>query len=184
MLVLLTLLNAGSALAAASMSELFTAFGYIMIGCGVFNAMKRRHDVNVGALIKNTEKLESLKDVNCVIIPKDGMITVSHSIAEKIYVPGKLFGASDADNVSKFRSVVLCGVISTGIYGAGLSDLNSSSRRITPEEEALVDLADRLGLYNSGIDRDHPIIEHKPAGGASKFDTTLTLDTDKRYMAV
>ena len=174
----------GSALAAASMSELFTAFGYIMIGCGVFNAMKRRHDVNVGALIKNTEKLESLKDVNCVIIPKDGMITVSHSIAEKIYVPGKLFGASDADNVSKFRSVVLCGVISTGIYGAGLSDLNSSSRRITPEEEALVDLADLLGLYNSGIDRDHPIIEHKPAGGASKFDTTLTLDTDKRYMAV
>lgn len=79
----------GSALAAASMSELFTAFGYIMIGCGVFNAMKRRHDVNVGALIKNTEKLESLKDVNCVIIPKDGMITVSHSIAEKIYVPRK-----------------------------------------------------------------------------------------------
>ena len=39
------------------MSKLCAAFGYIMIGCGVLlNAMKRRHDVNVGALIESTPK--------------------------------------------------------------------------------------------------------------------------------
>lgn len=174
----------GSALAAASMSELFTAFGYIMIGCGVFSAMKRRKDINTGALIKNAEKLEALREVDCLIVPKDGILTISHSVAEKIYVPRRLYGANDRDRIDRLRSVVLCGVISTGIYGAGLSELNSSSRKITPEEEALIELADKLGIYNSSIDRDHPIIEHMPAGGASRFDTTLTLDTDKKYLAI
>jgi len=41
-----------------------------------------------------------------------------------------------------------------------------------------------MGLYNSGIDRMYPIIQHMGAGGASKFETTLTKDTDNRYMAV
>lgn len=178
------LVMTGLSLAAASMAELFTAFGYIVIGCGIFNAMKRRKDVNVGALIKNAEKLESLRELDCLIIPKDGMITQSHSHAEKIFIPRKLFSATDRDRLSNFRGTVLSGVISTGIYGAGLSNLNSSSRKITADEEALIELASELGLYNSNIDRSYPIIEHMPAGGASKFETTLTLDTDHRYMAV
>lgn len=174
----------GLSLAAASMAELFTAFGYIIIGCGIFNAMKRRKDVNVGALIKNAEKLEDLRELDCLIIPKDGMITQSHSHAEKIFIPRKLFSATDKERLNNFRGTVLSGVISTGIYGAGLSNLNSSSRKITADEEALIELASELGLYNSNIDRSYPIIEHMAAGGASKFETTLTLDTDHRYMAV
>ena len=174
----------GLSLAAASMAELFTAFGYIVIGCGIFNAMKRRKDVNVGALIKNAEKLEELRELDCLIIPKDGMITQSHSHAEKIFIPRRLYTASDRDRLDNFRGTVLSGVISTGIYGAGLSNLNSSSRKITADEEALIELASELGLYNSNIDRNYPIIEHMSAGGASKFETTLTLDTDRHYMAV
>ena len=174
----------GIALAAASMAELFTAFGYIIIGCGIFNAMKRRRDVNVGALIKNAEKLEQLKQLDTLIIPLDGMITQAHYYADKIYIPRTLLGASDRDRLDKLRGVVLSGVISTGIYGAGLSNLNQSSRKITSEEEALINLASDLNLYNAEIDRAYPIIEHIPAGGASKFDTTLTLDTDRHYMAV
>ena len=174
----------GLSLAAASMAELFTAFGYIIIGCGIFNAMKRRKDVNVGALIKNAEKLEELRELDCLIIPKDGMITQSHSHAEKIYIPRRLFTATDRDRLDNFRGTILSGVISTGIYGAGLANLNSSSRKITADEEALIELASELGLYNSNIDRSYPIIEHMAAGGASKFETTLTLDTDHRYMAV
>lgn len=174
----------GLSLAAASMAELFTAFGYIIIGCGIFNAMKRRKDVNVGALIKNAEKLEELRELDCLIIPKDGMITQSHSRAEKIYIPRRLYTATDSDRINSFRGTVLSGVISTGIYGAGLSSLNTSSRKITSDEEALIELASELGLYNSNIDRSYPIIEHMPAGGASKFETTLTLDTDRHYMAV
>ena len=174
----------GLSLAAASMAELFTAFGYIIIGCGIFNAMKRRKDVNVGALIKNAEKLEELRELDCLIIPKDGMITQSHSYAEKIYIPRRLFTATDRDRLDNFRGTILSGVISTGIYGAGLTNLNSSSRKITADEEALIELASELRLYNSNIDRSYPIIEHMAAGGASKFETTLTLDTDHRYMAV
>ncbi len=174
----------GLSLAAASMAELFTAFGYIIIGCGIFNAMKRRKDVNVGALIKNAEKLEELRELDCLIIPIDGMITQSHSHAEKIYIPRRLFTATDRDRLDNFRGTILSGVISTGIYGAGLTNLNSSSRKITADEEALIELASELGLYNSNIDRSYPIIEHMAAGGASKFETTLTLDTDRRYMAV
>lgn len=174
----------GLSLAAASMAELFTAFGYIIIGCGIFNAMKRRKDVNVGALIKNAEKLEELRELDCLIIPKDGMITQSHSRAEKIYIPRRLFSATDRERLDNIRGTILSGVISTGIYGAGLTSLNSSSRKITADEEAMIELASELGLYNSSIDRAYPIIEHMPAGGASKFETTLTLDTDRHYLAV
>ncbi len=174
----------GLSLAAASMAELFTAFGYIVIGCGIFNAMKRRKDVNVGALIKNAEKLEDLRELDCLIIPKDGMITQSHSHVEKIYIPRRLYSATDRERLGNFRGTILSGVISTGIYGAGLTNLNSSSRKITADEEALIELASELGLYNSSIDRAYPIIEHMPAGGASKFETTLTLDSDRHYMAV
>ncbi len=174
----------GISLAAAAMSELYTAFGYIIVGCGIFSAMKRRRDVNVGALIKNAEKLEVLKKLTTLIVPKEGIITSSHPVVEKIYSSRKLYEATDRDRVDKFRSVVLAGVISTGIYGMGLAQLSSSARKITPEEEVLIELAQSLSLYNSNIDRSHPIIEHMPMGGASKFETTLTVDSDYKYMAV
>ncbi len=174
----------GISLAAAAMSELYVAFGYIIVGCGIFGAMKRRRDVNIGALIKNAEKLEDLKNLTTLILPKDGVITSSHCVVEKIYASRKLYSADDVDRVDKIRSTVLSGVISTGIYGAGLAALSGKSRKITPEEEAIIDLAQNLSLYNSGIDRSHPIIEHMSSGGASKFETTLTVDSGERYMAV
>lgn len=174
----------GISLAVAAMSELYVAFGYIIVGCGVFGAMKRRRDVNVGALVKNAEKLEDIKRITTLIVPKDGVITSSHSVVDKIYVSRKLYSANDVDRVERIRSAVLAGVISTGIYGAGLASLSEASRKVTPEEEAIIDLAQSLNLYNSDIDRANPIIEHVSAGGASKFETTLTSDTDTRYMAV
>ncbi len=174
----------GISLAVAAMSELYVAFGYIIVGCGIFSAMKRRRDVNVGALIKNAQKLEELKNVSVLIIPKDGVITSSHCTVDKIYTGRTLYSAADADRLDKIRPTVLAGVISTGIYGTGLMSLNKNSRRITPEEEALIAAAETLSLYNSRIDRSHPIIEHRGAGGASKFETTLTVDSDKSYMAV
>ncbi len=175
---------AGVSLAVAAMSELYVVFGYIIIGCGIFSAMKRRRETNTGALIKNAEKLEELKNITTLIIPKDGVITSSNCTVDKIYTSRTLYSAGDTDRLDKIRSTVLAGVISTGIYGMGLTSLNKNSRRITPEEEALIRAAEALSLYNSDIDRLHPIIEHMPAGEASKFETTLTVDSDKQYMAV
>lgn len=174
----------GISLAAAAMSELYMAYGYIIVGCGIFSAMKRRKDVNVGALIKNAKKLETLKELSVLIVPKEGVITSATSYVDKIYTSGTLYSANDPDRVNKLRATVLAGVISTGIYGLGLSTLTESSRKITAEEEAIIRLAESLRLYNSSIDRSHPIIEHMPAGGASKFETTLTVDSDSHYMAV
>ncbi len=174
----------GISLAAAAMSELYTVFGYTIIGCGIFSAMNRKNDVNVGALIKNAEKLEQLKDLTTLIVPKDGILTEAHANAEKIYVSRRLYEATDVDRVDRLRPAVIAGVVSTGIYGAGLAALSGSSRKITPEEQAIVELAETLGLYNANIDRSYPIIGHVPAGGASKFETTLTLDANHRYMAV
>ncbi len=174
----------GVSLAVAAMSELYVAFGYIIVGCGIFSAMKRRRDVNVGAIIKNAQKLEELKNVSVLIIPKDGVITSSNCSVDKIYTGRTLYSAADTDRIDKIRATVLAGVISTGIYGAGLMSLNKNSRRITPEEEALIAAAETLSLYNSRIDRSHPIIEHRAAGGASKFETTLTVDSDNCFMAV
>lgn len=174
----------GISLAVAAMSEMYLAFGYMTLGSGIFGAMKRRRDVNEGALIKNASKLEDLKSINTLIIPKEGVITSTRCVVEKIYTSRTLYGATDIDRVDKLRATVLAGVISTGIYGSGLVALNQKTRKITPEEETLIAAAEKLNLYNASIDRAHPIIEHESAGNGSKFETTLTLDPGSGYIAV
>lgn len=174
----------GISLAVAAMSEMYLAFGYIILGSGIFGAMKRKNEINEGALIKNAKKLEELKDLTAIIVPKEGVITASNCRVEKIYTSRTLYGASDIDRVDKLRAAVLAGVISTGIYGHGLIALNQKTRKITPEEEALIKCAEKLSLYNASIDRSHPIIDHTGIGGGSKFETTLTLDPGSGYIAV
>ncbi len=174
----------GLSLSVSAMSELWAAFGYVIIGCGIFGAMGRKKGVGTGALIKNAEKLEDLKTLDTLIVPKDGMISCCKAEAERIYIPRRLFSADDTDRRNAFAELIQRAVISTGIYGAGLSSLNSRARRITVEEEAIIGLASRHKLYHAGLEKSYPIVEHCGVTELSLFDTTLTLDADKKFLVV
>ncbi|MBQ4575997.1 MAG: cation-transporting P-type ATPase [Clostridia bacterium] len=165
----------GLSLAVASMSELYTAFGYIIIACGIFNAVHQYKDINSGALIKNSAKLEKLKDVTCLIVPKDGTFTVKDLKIDRIYRDGEWFTSGDKRFAERCADVIRYGVISTGIYGAARLVANNDSRNniYSPEEDALIMLAEKHHMYNVTLERDNPVVEHISMGEESRLHTTL-----------
>ncbi len=167
----------GLTLAVATMSEFYTAFGYIIIGCGVFNLVRRHKDINSGALVKNSQILEKLKDITYLIVPKNGIFSVRYMGIEKIYVDGewtelKLDGNSDNH---LYERILKYAVISTGLYGGiNLLKMNLSHENIrTPEEEAILDAAEKSGVYNIELEAQYPVLDHIGINPRSKFETTL-----------
>ncbi|MBQ8697343.1 MAG: cation-transporting P-type ATPase [Clostridia bacterium] len=173
-------------LAVASMSELYMAFGYIIVACGVFSALRQYKSVNAGALIKNTSKLEEMRRINCIMAPRDGCFLVDELSVGQIYYDDVLYGIDDK-NIHPRCSVILeYAVISTGIYGgANLVSINSAQNNIyTTEESAIINCAREHSLYNYTLDKDYPFIEHKSADELNPFDTTLVKGGDSNLVVV
>ncbi len=164
----------GLSLAVASMSEFFTAFGYIIIGCGVFNLVKQYKDINTGALIKNPEILDKLKDITYLIVPKDGVFLVNDNIIERFYVNSDTVETESGD-CHKADRVLRYALISTGLYGSEkLLNINQSHENVrTPEEDSIIRTSERLGIYNIALEEKYPIVEHRAADNSSRFETTL-----------
>lgn len=165
----------GLSLAVASMSEFYMAFGYIVIACGIFNAMKRYKDINSGAMIKNTSKLAKLKDITCLIIPKEGAFSIKNMRIERIFANNSVYTANDQFFIRNCGQAIRYAVISTGIYGATkLIENNLTSENIyTPEEDAIINIAEKTGFYNIKLEEEFPIVEHVPSSDESLFETTL-----------
>ena len=165
----------GLSLACASMSELYAAFGYIVIATGIFSAMQQKKEINEGALIKNSAKLDQIKDLNCLIFPREATFVARNCTIERACYGGRIHAVSDKTFPNRCGQLLRYAVLSSGIYGArALITNNDRSENIyTPEEEAILTLASRIGVYNISLEREYPMIEHIGAGVRSRFDTTL-----------
>lgn len=182
---------AGLSLAVASMSEFYTAFGYIVVAVGVFGAVRKYRTINTGALIKNTAKLETIKKITTLIVPREGAFSVRDTRLERVWTDGKLYGAGGMPLGSGCADTVKYALISTGLYsGRQLAANNQRFENIyTAEEEAIIRTAEKLSLYNVGLERSYPIIEHVSAGdetpgGVSAFETTLVYHEGNYIVAV
>lgn len=165
----------GLSLAVASMSELYTAFGHIIIACGVYNAVHQFDKPDKGALIRNVGCIDKLKDVSTVIIPKDGILMSGGQSVESVYTGGVEY-TDDAPNFGKRCSMLLrFAVISTALYGKNKLSVTGVDPDVihTAEEKAIVAEAEKHKLYNVALDRDYPILDHMSAGGPSRFETSL-----------
>jgi Ca2+-transporting ATPase len=170
----------GLSLAVASMSEFYTAFGYIVVAVGVYGAVRKYRTINAGALIKNTAKLETIKRLTCLIVPREGAFSIRDMRLERVWTSGRLYGSDGAPLSPECAQTVKYALISTGLYsGRQLAANNQRFENIyTAEEEAIIRAAEKLSLYNVGLERTYPIIEHLAAGdetpgGISAFETTL-----------
>ncbi len=167
----------GLTLSVATMSEFYSAFGYIIIGCGVFNLVRRRKDLSSGALVKNSQILEKLKDITYLIVPKNGVFSVRYMGIEKIYVDGEWteLDLSNTGDIHRYERILKYAVISTGLYGtANLLKMNHLHDNIhTPEEEAILDAAEKSGVYNIALEAQYPVLDHIGINPRSKFETTL-----------
>jgi len=165
----------GLTLAVASMSEFYMAFGYIIIACGIFNAVKKYKDVNSGAMIKNTSKLEVLKDLTCLVVPKEGAFSIKDMRIERIFTNNNIYSTYDPKFIENCSQVIKYAVISTGIYGSSalIANNETNDNIYTPEEDVIIQTAEKFGLYNIELDNNYPIIEHMPLSDNSLFETTL-----------
>ncbi len=173
-------------LAVASMSELYMAFGYIIVACGIFGALRQYKNFNAGALIKNTHKLEKMRRIDCIIAPRDGCFLIDELSLDQIYYDDVLYGINDKFMHERCSTILEYTVISTGIYGGtNLVSINSAQNNIyTNEESAIISCARDHSLYNYTLDRDYPLIEHKSADTNNPFDTTLVKHGDSNLVVV
>ena len=173
-------------LAAASMSEFYAAFAYIILACGIFNAVKKYHDINSGALMKNTSKLDTIKDLTCLIVPKEGVFSVRDMRIEKVWANGDLRNAGEHGYERNCSRVLKYALLSTGLYGASrLTDSRIKSADVyTAEEESIVTECDKHGIYNIELDRNYPMVAHVSSGPESRFDTTLAAFENTHVVAV
>jgi hypothetical protein len=108
---LLDIFLCGLALAVAAMSEFYTAFGYIIISCGIFSAVKRYKDINSGAMIKNASGLSAMK---YQYMAADGTIHYRLDISWERESPGTYQIFTSNDNVNWDMLVSIDGTQYTG----------------------------------------------------------------------
>lgn len=176
----------GLSLSVASMSEFYIAFAYIILACGIYNAYDKKKDVNRGALIKNTSKLDKLRSLTCLIVPDDPAFHIGNMTLEKVFSNGVTYSVDDHGYKRNAARVLRYALISTGIYGAGkLIAQNQSGNNIyTAEEEAILSACEQCGEYNIDLEKRYPILQHLSKSSDCRFDTTLVMYEYRFVVAV
>lgn len=171
----------GLSLSVASMSELFLAFGYIVIACGIFNAVKQYSDINSGAIIKNIASIDKLSRLSCIVVPKDAMFGSSNLSVDYVFVPG--CGEVDirSERNGQVDRLITYAIVSTGHYGE--KEIKKKALFKNPDQEAIIAAGKRLSLYNIVLDRVYEQIDHRAYSQGSLFDTTL-VRVEGEYVAV
>ncbi|MDD6800712.1 MAG: cation transporting ATPase C-terminal domain-containing protein [Firmicutes bacterium] len=176
----------GLSLAVSSMSEFFVAFAYVVLACGIFGVVKKYKEVNAGALIKNPSKLEVIKDISCLIVPKEGAFSIRNMKVERVWANGDIHICGERGYERNSIQTLKYALLSTGLYGSSFLVNSSGSNRnmMTSEEEAIINECERLGIYNIGLDEKYPMQDHRSADKTNKFDTTLASFENTHVVAV
>ncbi|MCQ2424724.1 MAG: cation transporting ATPase C-terminal domain-containing protein [Lachnospiraceae bacterium] len=173
-------------LSVSSLTEFLPIFGFILIACGVFSAVRRNGSINSGALIKNSDKLRVMKDLDCLIVPKEGSFTTSEQKIEKVFVNGDTVSVGEHGFKREASKALRYALLSTGLYGSERLRLNNenSENIYTPEENAILRLSEELGIYNVELETKYPLVEHRDAGPDNFFETTLYSCYDNYMIAL
>ncbi len=176
----------GLSLCVAAMSELYLAFGFVIVAFGVFDAREDLAAFQNGVIYKNVEKLGTLKDIDCLILPKTGCFTVRRQQVEKVYREGRFFDLSEPEGKSKKEELLRYAVLSTGLYGTGRLTLNnmSGSNVYTPEEDAIIAAAEAAGVYNISLDEQYPLVGHRGVDAGSLMHTTMAFYDGEAIVSV
>ena len=174
---------------AAFMSESYALFGSVSVAAGVYGSLDTNDNLLHGSLIKNTARLDALKDVTALMIPCESVYSEQNMRLDKMYVHGKLLdfasgGLSDDEMyrltpeerkvvIREKHTLLIQALISTGNYTAQRVRLKNERGDIyTYEENAIIKAAADAGVYNVILDREYPIIGHAGLDEAP-FETTL-----------
>ena len=171
---LVTLLVALS-LGSAGLSEFLMLFGYIIVACGLFDSLSRKKPREKGSLIKNADRLDTLKKVDTVVVPPEAIYSKRGMSLEKAYVSGNLYDASQSDFTDNCLRLLKYAVVTTGLYGENkLAQAGDDGGDFyTFEEDAILRAAFENGVYNTSLESEYPLIEFRRKNDYNRFDTAL-----------
>lgn len=175
----------GISLAVASMSEFFTAIGYIIIACSVVG--RDRDENKHGAIIKNTGILKSLGNAECVMMKDDIILRSGVKKVKGFYFDGQMHPDAEKkeSELELIKLLSLC-LLSLGRIGVhGMVAAGDSQ----PLENSDIDMIGVLygKLLSGGVKDEYKnkfqMIGHASVGGSSRHETTLALKVDDDYYA-
>lgn len=163
-------------LAVSSMSSYYLAFSHVVVASGVRRLGGRGRERETGALVKRVDKLDSLVDLDTLIVPRSALIASDAVHISRVVTAGGIDRRIGEHGFKRHcAEVIRLAVVSSGRYGARRLVYNnlSGNNVYSGEEELLISLATDLGIYNARLDRDYPMADHREEGEDSRFDTTL-----------
>lgn len=163
-------------LAVSSMSSYYLAFSHIVVASGVRRLGGGSRERETGALVRRVDKLDSIIDLDTLIIPRSALIA-----SDAVHISRVVTAASIDRRIGEHgfkrhcAEIIKLAVVSSGRYGARKLVYNnlSGNNVYSGEEEMLISCATDLGVYNARLDRDYPMADHREEGEDSRFDTTL-----------
>ncbi len=172
----------GMSLAVATMTEFYTAFGHIVVACALFGAKTDKNKTYESAVVKNIKSIETLRDVDCIIFKKDGVLAKSVKNVSSYYYSGHSYDVKNYDRADSFKELVEAAVITTGRYmRVSLETPGMRDTVISPEDSAIIESARNYDVYNIGLDSKYPMLIHISAGRNSEFDMTAVESENKIY---
>lgn len=170
--------------AVSTMSEMYVAFGYIVLACAVLQTVHLFRENGAGAIVKNPLCMDRLRSLTCLVVPKEGVFTTRETVVDRVYAGDRLYDIMDRKSRRAMERPILYSILSTGMYGLSYLQAQSAGKtrdRVNTEEEtAILNLARSMDIYNVRLDRAYPMIDHRGVGGDSLFDTTLV--THKEHL--
>lgn len=162
--------------AVSTMSEMYVAFGCIVLACAILQSVYSYREKGSGAIIKNALCMENLKKLTCLVLPKEGVFTTRESTVDRVMAGDHLYDITDRKARRAMERPILYSILSTGSYGLEYLQKQSEQNAHTvggEEESAILNLARSMEIYNVRLDRAYPCVEHRAAGRDSLFETTL-----------
>ncbi len=176
-------------LAVGAMSEYYMPFALLIVACGIYAAVRKYRGMQSGAMIKNIGKLDRLRGVNTLVLPLEGIFTSPDHTVDSIYVNGRFYETEQltGENASPaLLHTVRMALLSTGLYGAdALKQNNLSGNNVySPEEDSIIRLADRVGIYNHTLEEQYPLLEHRGIGTLNELETSIMRGNGMNLSAV
>lgn len=165
--------------AASSYCELLCAFAYIAVSHGIKPTDKKKKTDNSGIIIKNLSAVKRLKEITCLMVPKNAGICERRIVAEKIYTNDRELDVVK-ENADKLKRTVY---IALSTFGEHEKQAKSQTAP-TQEQDAVAELAESLGIVYSDVEQSMVPLESVSSDGEHMFDTALVIYRQQYMMCI